>query len=132
MVQRVEIVLEDDLSGGVATETVKFSLDDKTYQIDLNKENAAELREAFKKYIDAGRKTAGGKRPAKKPKAPSKAVSGVPSTPAKPRRKRSKEPKKIREWAREQGLTVPDRGRVPKAISDAYEESQRTPTASAA
>ena len=31
MVQRVQIVLEDDLSGGEATETVEFALDGVTY-----------------------------------------------------------------------------------------------------
>ena len=36
MAQRVQIILEDDLDGGDATETVTFGLDGVTYEIDLN------------------------------------------------------------------------------------------------
>lgn len=35
MAQRVEIVLEDDIDGSVADETVEFSFDGSSYEIDL-------------------------------------------------------------------------------------------------
>ena len=41
------IVLEDDLDGSVADETVTFALDGVTYEIDLNAKNAGELRDAL-------------------------------------------------------------------------------------
>jgi len=44
MAQKVQVVLEDDLDGGTADETVLFGLDGTSYEIDLNKKNAAELR----------------------------------------------------------------------------------------
>jgi hypothetical protein len=47
MAQKVHIVLEDDLDGSAATETVSFGLDGKTYEIDLNDKNAAKLRDAL-------------------------------------------------------------------------------------
>ena len=47
MAQKVHIVLEDDLDGSPATETVSFGLDGKTYEIDLNDKNAGKLRDAL-------------------------------------------------------------------------------------
>ncbi|MEU0092949.1 Lsr2 family protein, partial [Kribbella sp. NPDC006257] len=47
MAQRVQVVLEDDLDGGKADETVTFGLDGSTYEIDLSKKNAAKLRDAL-------------------------------------------------------------------------------------
>ena len=38
--------LIDDLDGSEATETVTFGLDGTSYEIDLNKKNAAALRKA--------------------------------------------------------------------------------------
>ena len=46
MAQRVNIVLEDDLDGTDADETVTFALDGVGYEIDLSSANAATLRDA--------------------------------------------------------------------------------------
>ena len=51
MAQRVQVVLEDDLDGGKADETVTFGLDGTTYEIDLSKKNAAKLRDALSGYV---------------------------------------------------------------------------------
>ncbi len=51
MAQRVQVVLEDDLDGDEADETVTFGLDGTTYEIDLSKKNAAELRDALAGYV---------------------------------------------------------------------------------
>lgn len=56
MAQKVHIVLEDDLDGSEATETVSFALDGATYEIDLNDDHAAQLREALAVYVGHGRK----------------------------------------------------------------------------
>ena len=67
MAQKVHIVLEDDLDGSDATETVSFGLDGTTYEIDLNDKNAGELRDALPSYVGHGRKVSGrrrGRRPA--------------------------------------------------------------------
>ena len=45
MAQRVKIILEDDLDGSPAEETVTFGLDGVTYEIDLSTDNAAKLRD---------------------------------------------------------------------------------------
>ena len=40
MAQRVHIVLEDDVDGSKADETVSFGLDGSSYEIDLSAKNA--------------------------------------------------------------------------------------------
>ena len=42
MAQKVQVLLVDDLDGGEATETVAFSLDGTTYEIDLSSDNATQ------------------------------------------------------------------------------------------
>lgn len=68
----MQIILEDDLDGGHAEETVEFALEGKQYVIDLNPDNAARLREALAPYMTTGRKAATGR-------------TSRPSTPAKGR-----------------------------------------------
>ena len=56
MAQRVEYILEDDLDGGKADETVQFGLDGVEYEIDLSDRNAAKLRDTLTMYIGSARK----------------------------------------------------------------------------
>ena len=55
MAQSTITYLTDDLDGSDANETIGFALEGKTYEIDLNKRNAAALRRAFKPYLEAAR-----------------------------------------------------------------------------
>jgi len=41
MAQKVSVVLEDDLTGGPAEQTVRFAFDGTDNEIDLNAKNAA-------------------------------------------------------------------------------------------
>ena len=102
MAQKVHITLEDDLDGGDAAETVAFGLDGRSYEIDLNAKNAKGLRDALAKYVAAGRR-AGGR-------------SG-----AKRRTQVGTSAREIRDWARSNGHKVPDRGRIPADIREAFE-----------
>ena len=102
MAQKVHITLEDDLDGGDAAETVAFGLDGRSYEIDLNAKNAKGLREALAKYVAAGRR-AGGR-------------SG-----AKRRTQVGTSAREIRDWARSNGHQVPDRGRIPSDVREAFE-----------
>lgn len=108
MAQRVHIVLEDDIDGSEATQTVVFGLDGTSYEIDLNDKNAAALRDALAPYIGEGRKVG---RAARR-NARAAASSGGASA------------KEIREWARENGHDVPERGRIPADVREAYEAAQ--------
>lgn len=107
MAQKVNIVLVDDLDGSEASESVSFALDGTSYEIDLNDEHAGELRAAVATYVGHARKVAGARRPTAGRKASSNA--GGPSA------------REVREWARSNGFTVPDRGRIPGEVRDAFE-----------
>ena len=48
MAQTVKIILEDDIDGGEANETVRFGLDGGQYEIDLSSANATKLRDALR------------------------------------------------------------------------------------
>lgn len=104
--QRVEVVLVDDLDGGPAEETVQFSLDGVSYEIDLNADNAAALRDAVAVYVGHGRRV-GGRRSSGR--SSSRRSGGSSQTAL------------IRAWAREQGLPVNERGRIPADIVAQYE-----------
>jgi hypothetical protein len=59
MAKTVIVKLTDDIDGGDADETVHFSLDGKSYEVDLSSANASKLREAFKPYVEQGRSSRG-------------------------------------------------------------------------
>ena len=45
MAQRVQVLLVDDIDGAVAAETVSFSLDGVSYEIDLTASHAKKMRD---------------------------------------------------------------------------------------
>ena len=105
MAQKVQIILEDDLDGGEASQTVSFALDGTSYEIDLNDKNAASLRDALATYVGHARKVSGSRRGRR-----SSASSGTGASA-----------KEIRDWARDHGHDVPERGRIPAAVREAFE-----------
>ncbi len=109
MAQRVQIVLEDDLDGGDAAETVTFGLDGVTYEIDLNEKNAAKLRDNLASWVGHARRSGGRRAGARR--------SG--SAPAGRRTDLSA----VREWARKNGHQVSDRGRVSAVVQQAYDNA---------
>ncbi|OCG72800.1 histone-like nucleoid-structuring protein Lsr2 [Microbacterium sediminis] len=110
MARKIVHQLVDDLDGTVLEpgegETVLFALDGKSYEIDLTAENAATLREALEPYISAGRRAGGS------------ATSAAPKTR---RRGGQTDYGPVREWAKANGYTVSERGRVPANVLEAYE-----------
>lgn len=106
MARKTYVELIDDLTGDKAEETVSFALDGVAYEIDLSEENAAKLREELGNWTEKARRV-GGRR--------ARGTSGSRSS--------SNDSAKIREWAREAGYEVPDRGRISGTIRKAYEEA---------
>lgn len=102
MAQRSYIVLEDDIDGSKADETVSFAVDGVSYEIDLNSANAAKLRDALALWTGHARRVGGRRSAGRKPS------SGGPT------------PTEMREWATSQGLKVSQRGRVSAEIREAY------------
>ena len=112
MARKVLVRLVDDLDGlpseGVAT--VTFSLDGVSYQIDLNETNAGKLRDGLADFISAARRTGGRM---KRGSAAGGRAASANDGPA------------IREWAREQGHELAERGRIPSHIVDAFHAANR-------
>jgi Lsr2 len=114
MAQHLTVQLIDDLDGGEATETVRFGLDGKTFQIDLSAKNAAALRKAMAPYVDAGRRGTGG----------GSASRGGGRSPAAGRGARrgsgAASAKDVREWAAKKGIELASRGRIPSDVIERY------------
>jgi hypothetical protein len=106
MARKVQVVLEDDIHGGLADETVYFALDGTTYEIDLSESNARALRDALSTYIAHARKVTGQRstRPSRKGRAAA-----------------SDRPGQIRAWARANGIEVNERGRIPADLAARYD-----------
>jgi len=112
--QRTILELVDDLDGGEADETVTFALDGVEFEIDLSADNAARLRDELAEFVGHARRIGGRKQrsSAVTPKANGNG-NGKPDTQA------------VREWARSQGETVAERGRVPQALVIRFQEAHQ-------
>ncbi len=124
MAQKVLVSLEDDLDGTEAEETVIFGLDGVDYEIDLNGDNAARLRDVLADFVDCARRTGGRVRKSKPVtgRSTTNNTAVAPATqPAKVAAKVDREQTRaIRNWANSHGYEVGDRGRIPQHIVDAY------------
>jgi Lsr2 len=103
MAQRIQTLLIDDLDGGDADGTVRFGLDGAEYEIDLSAAHGDELRGALERYTAHARRVGSAARGA-----------------ARARRGAAVDTAKVREWAKEQGIEVHDRGRVPADVVEQY------------
>lgn len=110
MAKKQIVQLIDDLDGAVLESgdgvTIQFALDGRSYEIDLSHANAEKLRGAFKPFIDAATLTSPAPRSARSRSSRSASTTEDLNV--------------VREWARANGHTVSDRGRVPAAVLEAY------------
>jgi Lsr2 len=113
--QQVSVKLVDDLDGSEAVDTVAFSIDGRQYEMDLSDKNAAKLRDALAPFVASARQIGGGRRRRTSPKT-------APGGKARQMTDRERTIA-IREWARQQGHQVADRGRIPSSIVEAYEKA---------
>jgi hypothetical protein len=104
--QKVELQLEDDLTGGPADETVAFGLDGRDYQIDLNAKHAASFRKQLAAFVARARLV-----------APRRSRGTVRSAAS---RERSRQ---IRAWAKQRGFEVAEHGRLPVHVIREYERA---------
>jgi hypothetical protein len=103
--QRTQILYIDDIDGSEAEGTVRFGFDGVDYEIDLNKKHADQLTKAIRPYLDVARKVSSSRRAARG------------SRPAR------HDQSDVRAWARAQGLSVSDRGRIPADVLARYESA---------
>jgi len=115
MARKVVTTLVDDIDGTPIEEgkgeTVPFALDGVNYEIDLTDDNAVKLRTALDDYVDKGRRVG-------------RASTGKGAA----RRSSGTAPKEdlsaAREWLREQGHQVSERGRIAAELLEQYRASK--------
>ena len=126
MAQKVIVTMADDLDGTEETETdkvetVHFALEKHVFKIDLRKANRVKLEEALAPFIEHAQPADPEYRRTVAPVTGSVQRTQPRRTPES--RKRSAE---IRDWAREQGLFVSERGRIGRGIEEKYHDAHRT------
>ena len=104
MAKTVSVVVTDDLDGTPDAETVAFSVEGQSYEIDLSAANLARLEGSLRPFMDAGRRTAQS-RPARAARANGAGIDRAA----------------VRAWAAEQGLQVSERGRISAEVMSKYE-----------
>ena len=102
MATKISVALDDDLDGGPADETMRFAVGGTAYEIDLNKKNARAFRKQLAPFVEHARKAGRGQR---RPRTSSS-------------RQRSSD---IRAWAKQQGIAVSGRGRIPASVVAQYD-----------
>ena len=110
MAQKITVELQDDLDGGPADTTVRFGVDGDEYELDLSTKNAAAFRGKLAPFIDHARRAARGQR-----RRPGRTASS---------RERSGD---IRAWAKDQGIAVSERGRIPASVVEQYQAAAQRP-----
>lgn len=119
MAQKTVVLLVDDLDESEADETVEFGLDGVGYEIDLSTSHAEELRDALADYVAHARRRSGTRRNRRRAAAERPAARGNGTTSTAEREQN----RAVREWARAQGMTVSERGRIPSEITQAYHQA---------
>jgi hypothetical protein len=104
MATRISVALEDDLDGGPAAKTLRFGLDGSEYEIDLNEKNATTFRRQLTPFVEHARKAGRGQRRRSGRTASSRDRSGD-----------------IRAWAKDKGIPISARGRIPANVVAQYE-----------
>lgn len=106
MARTTHVVITDDMDGSEGAQEVSFAFQGTEYTIDLSPKNLAKLEKSLTPYIEAGTRVPSSRRGARRG---SGSASGKSDAAA------------IRAWAKENGHSVPDRGRIPAEVREAYE-----------
>ncbi|WP_027861188.1 Lsr2 family protein [Marmoricola sp. URHB0036] len=95
--------ITDDLDGSKDAETYAFAWQGAEYEIDLSNKNYKALDKVLQPYIEAGTKVT------------KRSTSSRRSSSSK------RDIAAVREWAKSQNLEVSERGRIPRAIIEAFD-----------
>ena len=106
------VVTTDDIDGSPNAETVTFSFDGRSFEIDLSKKSRSALEKALKPYIDASRSVG------------NRNTRTAASSRGRSRRSSSVDLAAVRAWAAENGLAVSDRGRISANVLEQYQAAQ--------
>jgi Lsr2 len=112
-----KVIIVDDIDGteGDTIVTQRFSLGSDFYEIDLCPQNMLNLRAALEPFVSAGRQVRGGNRRKPEPAPRQQGNSALDFS----RQQRMA----IRNWARDNGYDVADRGAFSPEVLAAYREA---------
>ena len=110
MAQKVQITLLCDLDDGnvEAAETLHFSLGNAGYEVDVCGKHAQQIRDSLESFA-AHARTSSGPAAGSSRRRRERAAAGRDQTAG------------IRTWAKERGIQVNDRGRIPVSVLKEYE-----------
>jgi hypothetical protein len=108
MAQKIQTLFIDDIDGGEAEGTVRFGLDGNDYEIDLSAKHSEELQAALQKYVTHARKISSAAR---------RSATRVGRKPS------ATDTVAVRAWAKENGLDIKERGRIPADVVAKYREA---------
>ena len=97
--------ITDDIDGSANADEVAFSYGGVDYVIDLSKKNRSAFEKAIKPYVEAARR------------APRKRAASRSAGNSNSRRDLNA----VRQWAKEQGIEVSDRGRIAGTVLAQYD-----------
>ena len=109
MAQKVTVSLQDDLDGGPAAETVRFGLAGSEFEIDLSERNARKFRQQINPYLERARR------------ANKRGKTGPASRSVASRQRTAR----IRAWARQHGMIISERGRIPVKVIEEYQAASK-------
>lgn len=105
MAQKQLVTYESDLSGKEIADndapTVQFGIDGNNYEIDLTDAEQTKLRETLARYVAAGKR--------------------VTNRRTTTRTRVASDASDVRAWAKANGRDVPERGRIPGSVREAFE-----------
>ena len=107
MAQKVQITLLCDLDDGnvEADETLQFSLGGSAYEVDVCGKHAQQIRDGLEPFVAHARKTSS----ANSSRRRQRAAAGRDQTAG------------VRSWAKDHGIQVSERGRIPASVVKEYE-----------
>ena len=107
MAQKVQVMLLCDLDEGNvdAEETVQFSLGNTAYEVDVCAKHAQQIREGLEPFVAHARKAGTSSTGRRRPR-----TTGARQQTAS-----------IRTWAKDHGMQVNERGRIPANVVKEYD-----------
>ncbi|WP_270888931.1 histone-like nucleoid-structuring protein Lsr2 [Pedococcus sp. 5OH_020] len=111
MAKQTTVTITDDLDGSANAKEVSFSLNGKTWVIDLSAKNRVALEKALKPYIAKATEQGGRNRRGRTTRSSSRSKSRTDLAA-------------VREWAKNNGHQVSDRGRISADVQKAYDVAQ--------
>jgi hypothetical protein len=114
MARQVQVILTDDLETGEvpADETVAFAFEGQAYELDLSTKNVEMFRKDMGRYVKAARKaeTTTTTRTRGRGRGATSSRTGMDR----------EQMQAVRTWAKANGYTVAERGRIPANVIEAY------------